>query len=602
MASKKSTAVLMPNLGIYYDRSLLALSPRMLADGLNFRVREGKLTNINLGWTRFGTFTLNGPVLLIRDFFLRSGPELLVFITPTDIYQYVNSTTVSYLTPRYETGTVSRTTTAVVGVGTAFTTHVSVGDEIFFGATGKVDPTAAWDTITHITDDTHLTTLGSGTIGSGAFTIRHKFTGKFTDIWQSALFVNAGGSGEDQLWMTNGVDSIVYWNGTDTQVVVKSSLGFTAKAITIYQNQMIFLNLVQGGTQKPTDMINSAPGDPSNVLTLGAAQFRVHGYIDAILAAEPVGDNLAIYSYTNKGVVTLAQYLGNDLIYTFRQVAINVAPIGARALLNFGPYHEFISRDGEYYFDGATVKPLNGQIWRTVLQQQDPARIGISFSYLDQQNGDLIWAVPLTTDPNGGTTGLPSVAEVEHYLENPGNSALPTPYSRRSFPFFSVGQFKRNTGLKFSDLTEAWNTINFRWNDQFFSSSFPLTLVGDDVGKIYTLNTSQQADGAAIGSFVRFGRRATADARMRGLIKRVYPFVTAFTTTLQVSVLTADSGEGPVMITDTQDFDQTQPEGGHFTTHYRRGRFFQVHFSTNGPGEPWEIDGYDTDVDAGGTR
>src|SRR5258707_1173472 len=130
MPIKKATAVLMPNLGLYLDRDAIAMSPRMVQDGLNFRVKEGKLSNLNMGWTRFGSFQLNGPVTLIRNFIKRDGTEQLIFATLTDIYKYVNATTVVYLSPRYETGTVSRTGNAVLGVGTSFVTGgVKIGDE-----------------------------------------------------------------------------------------------------------------------------------------------------------------------------------------------------------------------------------------------------------------------------------------------------------------------------------------------------------------------------------------------------------------------------------------------------------------------------------------
>jgi hypothetical protein len=602
MASKKSTAVLLPNLGLYFDRAILDLNPRMLADGLNFRVKEGKLTNLNLGWTRFGTFTLNGPLRMITDFFIASGSELLVFVTDTDIYRYINASSVLYLTPRYETGTASRSGNTVTGVGTSWTANAKIGDEIFFGSTGQNDPAASWHLITNVGGNTTLTTLDSGTVGSGAYTIRRKFTGNKTNVWNNAIFANASPSNANELWMTNGLDNIVRWNGSDTQVEVMSALNFTAKVITVYQNMMLFFNLVQGGLHKPTDMINSNPGEPQNVTSGLSEQFKVHTFTEEVVAASPIGDNLAIYSYTSRGIVTLAQFVGDPLVFTFRQASFGQAPISIGAIANYGPFHEFVARDSEYFFDGATVKPVNRHVWRDILRQQDPTRNFLAYSIFDYENADLIWVIPLTSDPKGGTTGQPNVAWGEHYLEDPGSSQIGQPHSKRSFPFTAVGYFKQQTGLLWSDLTNSWSSYNFRWNDKFFSSAFPLILAGDDSGKIYTINTSQDANGAALGSFVRFGRRAVADGRVRGLLTRVYPFVSSLTNPLQVSVLMADSADGASMITDTQDFDQTQPEGGHFTTHYRRGRFFQVHFSTNGPGQPWEISGYDYDVRSGGKR
>lgn len=605
MASKKSTAVLLPNLGLYYDRPRLALNSRMLAQGINFRVTQGRLSNLNLGWTRFGTFQLNGAVRLIRNFVIRGGSEELVFVTDTDIYKYVSDTTVSYLTPRYGTGTVSTVSGsgAVVGVGTAFLANVKVGDEIYVGEANRVNPAGGWKIVDEVVDNLRLnltTAVGVDQV-AGPYTIRKLFTGNRGNIWQSDIFVNASPSNEDELWMTNGVDNIVRWNGTDNQVEEMSALGFKAKTLAVYSNMMIFLNLVQSGTSKPTDMINSNPGEPQNVTSGLSEQFKVHGHVDAIQRAIPIGDNLAIYSYTNDGAVTLAQFVGDPLVFAFRQVANGVGPTAPNAIADFGNYHEFLAVDGEYFFDGATVKLVNKHVWREVLRQQDPERIGITQSHFDEENGDLIWIIPLTTDPNISTTGEPAEAFVEHYIEDPGPN-LPSPFSRRNFIFTATGHYRRQAGLHWNDLTDVWSNYNFRWNDRFFSASFPLNLGGTADGKIYTLNTAQDADGAALSSFVRFGRRALSDGRMRGIVTRVYPFMHTFVSPIDVSVLLTDSADAEPTITDTKSFDQSLPQGGHFTIHYRAGRFFEVQFGTSTANHPWELAGYDVDLRRGGKR
>lgn len=601
MAKKKSTAIVNPNLGLYYDRARIALNPRMLADGNNFRVKLGRLSNLNMGWLRFGTFTLNGPVTLIQNFIKRDTTESLLFVTLTDIYKYVNNTTVTYLTPRYEVGTAARTgSTVSAGGGANFVTAgIKTGDQISFGTAGVISTAATWDTITAV--GATLTTTGSGTVIAGPYTIRKLFTGTLQDIWKTAIFVNASPSNSDELWMTNGVDNIVRWNGNDTQVEVMSALGFTAKEIVIYSNMMLFMNLVQSGTAKPTDMINSNPGEPQNVTSGLSEQFKVHGNIDAILRGEVIGDNLAIYSFSDNGVITLAQFVGDPLVFAFRQVAKGTGPIGAKAVANFGAYHELVANDSQYFFDGATVKSVNKHVWREILRTQDPTRIRFAYSHFDEENGDLIWVLPLTTDTNTSSTGGPNTAYSEHYLEEPGPN-LPTPFSKRNFPFTATGYFRRQTGLTWDQLTDTWQNYNFRWNDKFFFSAFPLSLGGTTDGKIYSINTSQDADGVAMSSFVKFSRHSIADGRMRGLLTRVYPILTQFSSPVKITAFMSDSADGNPIIIDEQSFDQSQPEGGHFSTHYRRGRFFEIQFGTSGPGQPWEIAGYDFDVRRGGRR
>lgn len=601
MPSKKLTAVVNPNLGLYYDRTRVALNPRMLSDGKNFRVKLGKLSNLNMGWTRFGTFQLNGPVTLIRNFIKRDGTESLVFASLTDLYKYVSESTVTYLTPRYEVGTASRAGNVVTGGGGAnfVTANIKIGDQISFGTAGVVSTTATWDTITGI--GATLTTLGSGAVGAGPYTIRQVFTGALQNIWQTAIFVNASPSNSDELWLTNGVDSIIRWNGTSTQVEVMSGLGFIAKTLTVYSNMMIFFNLIQSGLAKPTDMINSNPGEPQNVTTGLAEQFKVHGNVDAILHAETIGDNLAIYSFSDNGVITLAQFVGDPLVFAFRQVSFGTGPLGAKAVANFGPYHQLLANDSQYFFDGATVKAVNKHVWREVLRTQDPTRVRFSYAHFDEENGDLIWVLPLTSDPDTSSTAGPATAYSEHYLEEPGVS-LPTPFSKRDFPFTATGYFRRQTGLTWDKLTDSWQNYNFRWNDKFFFSAFPLTLGGKSDGKIYSINTSQDADGVALSSFVRFGRRVISNGRMRGLLTRVYPILTQLNTPIKITALMSDAADANATIQDEQSFDQLQPFEGHFSAHYRRGRYFEIQFGTSGPGQPWELGGYDFDIRKGGHR
>ena len=106
--AEKSTATLLPNLGLYYDRPAIVLEPQMLAEGLNFRVKNGRLENLNLGWDQFEDFTLNGPVTMITNFRIRGGTEQLIFGTPTDLYNW-NGSALAFITPVYATGTVTVT-------------------------------------------------------------------------------------------------------------------------------------------------------------------------------------------------------------------------------------------------------------------------------------------------------------------------------------------------------------------------------------------------------------------------------------------------------------------------------------------------------------
>jgi hypothetical protein len=281
----RSTAVISPGLGLYYGQSSLATDRRALIDGVNFRIKYGKLSNQNLGWTRFSSnFTLNGPVVLIDNFFPRSLSEHLLFGTPTDLYRYVPGSpdSVVYLTPRYEVGTASASGTAVTGTGTLWATTggIKAGDEISFGSAGETDPDATWFVVQSVGGETSITLIASaGTVADGAYTIRRLFTGQVSDNWSFDAFVNDSGSGDD-LWLaTNGTDDIVSWDGSANQVTLNPQLGFKAGVITVFSNMAIYGDLSVSGVAKPTSIINSDVGSPLLAGDTGvglSSEFKVH--------------------------------------------------------------------------------------------------------------------------------------------------------------------------------------------------------------------------------------------------------------------------------------------------------------------------------------
>lgn len=601
MAKAKSTAVLQPNLGLYFDRPRIAMDPRMLQAGENFRVQEGRLNNLNLGWERFGDQTLNGAVLKIDLFERRDGTNTLIAITKTDIYEVdSDGMAVTYRNPIYDTGTAAASGTSVTGTGTNWDPEAKAGDQIHFGDADYHDPTGTWFTILSRTNDTTLTlTASAGTVADGAYTIRKTFTGDEQDIWKTATFQNGSATSADEWWATNGVDAPVRWNGSDAEVTSMTSLNFICKTLCVHQNMMIYGNLIQGGTSKPMDILNSDLGDPADVTTGLSEQFRVLATVDEIMDMVPIGDALAIY--TEKAVV-LAQFVGDPLVFVFRQAVSGTGALSPNAVADFGDYHEFIGNDSQFRFDGATVREIGEHVWRDILRTQDPVRTRIAYHHFDEETGELLWVVPSTVDPDSGdAAGAPSRAFVEHYLEDvPEGFAHPV--SHRQFPFTSTGLFVRQDGTTWDTLTQAWEEYNFRWNDQFFFAAFPLNMAGDADGKLYTFGTSQNADGAAMVSFVRFPRRPVVDGRMRGLVTRIYPFATTFSTDMDVTLRLADHSMKAPTITDTQTFDADLVEGGHFTVHYRRGRWMEVEFGADGPSTPWEISGYDYDTRFGGRR
>lgn len=599
----KSTAVLSPNLGLYLDANPLSLPARGLKDGLNFRVLQGRLTNQDIGWTRKGTFVLDGAVRLIDVFTKRDQADRLIYLTPTSIYLDNYDGTVSFLNPRYETGTASASGTSVSGAGGAawVTGAVAAGDFISFGATGVVDPDAVWYEVLSVGGETGIVlTASAGTVGAGPYTIRYSFHGEHTAHWDTAVFLDADPEDDDLWFATNGIDPIMKWDGLTDQVE-NAGFDFTCRHLAVFQNMLILANITQGGEELPTTIINSNVGQPSNVSSGLSEQFVVHSRTIPIIDLKPFGDNLVIYSGDGyDGNVVLTQFIGDPEIFAFRHVVSGSGPISPLAVADFGDVHEFLGIDSLYRFDGTQAQNISEHVWRSVLHNHDQGRLHHLYQGFDLNHGELIWAIPQDDDPDDEA---PAFAWVEHYLEDVGQ--LPRPYSKREFPFSALGRYAAQSPDSWDASTHIWDFDEGIWDNPTSFTANEIVIAGASDGKVYTLNTGPNADGVAMNCFVRTGRFATADGRMRALIARVSPFVNnqdSIPSDFLVTLHLTDYADGNTTASETLAYPLPPLEDYYFVTPYRRARYVEYEFGSNSIGATWEFTGYDRVIRLGGNR
>lgn len=620
-----ASATVGPNLGLYYGLDPLMVPARALQDGRNFRVDNGRLTNVNLGWQAKSSVDFETPMLFKEQFRRHNGTTKIIVGTTRDLYSYDEEQDIAaYLNPTYSVGTVTVTelfnygillaiplakagtlVSSASGSPTFLTEGIKAGDMIHFGAADYRDPAGEWFEIASVLSETTftLTTAPLGAVVGQPYTIRKTYTGDLQNPWCFATFVKPDdGTGDDLFIACNGIEPIVSWDGDADVVTEHQDLGFVCVAMAVYKNMLIYGGVIDiaTGLTKPLSIINSDIGKPLAAGALGTGlseEFRVHDGTYPIRALRALGDNLAIY--TERQII-LAQFVGDPLVFAFREVGAGIGPISNRAIADFGDYHEFIGQDTQYLFDGVTTSPVNEHVWREVLRQRDASRQEMIFHTFDEERGDLIWAVPLTSDAGlGNMDAGPEEAFVEHYLEEVGQQT-PTPFSRRSFPFTCGADGTVSTSLTWEDLTQAWEDLAIRWNDSFLFAAFPTLQAGSSSGTLYELNTTQTGAGAFQPSYVLTGRRPTIDGVERGLLTRVYAFASQTNATLDTTVRISDFAAGPNTIQDTQTMDTALLEGQFFTAHFRAGRYFELMFGNNG--EAWQISGYDVEVRNGGRR
>lgn len=610
-------ATISPNLGLVFNKPAIDLPATALRDGLNFRCKNGTIESLNLGWKKFSTaWKLNGPVRMIDNFAPRNQDIKLIMADAQDIYLYLpNTDEIRYLTPQVGAGTpgtLSSVGTAVTLDGTPPFSLVDIakpGDQIINGVNFYDGVNTNWRTIVTI-DSPKTMTIDSPFIGGNMptgtlYTIRTRFQNIADVQWDTATFMDDGTTHDDLWFATNGVDPIVTWNGTtDPYVVAHPELQFTCKSLANYRNMMIYGNVTQGGQDLFSTIINSDVGFPLRAGATGiqlSEQFVVHSNPDEILAMVVLGDYLIIYS---QRTITNAQFVGDPTIFTFRQSMTGTGPIASNAIADFGDFHEFIGQDSGYSFDGVTLKEANTHVWREILKQTDPKRQREAYAHFNEEQGDLIWVVPATTDPQAGVIGgAPAIAWSEHYLESNYYAQFPgSPFSKRTFPFTATGYWQSQNSLLWQDADFEWQSYNFAWNDKFFSTAFPTNLAGDETGQIYEFDSIQTADDQPLPSFVRTGRAFLTTGRELSLLRRVYPFTPAYPgSILEVTVyMTKFLGADP-QATETFPYDLSLPDGGHFVSIFRRGRAYELAFGSS-TGDAWSLSGWDVDITKGGMR
>jgi len=420
-------------------------------------------------------------------------------------------------------------------------------------------------------------------------------------VWQFETFLNDGASGKDIMFATNGVDFVQAWSVGDTQMTSQSGMGFTCKAIKTFSNMMIYGNLVEGGTLRPTSLINSDVGLPLHAGSLGTGlseEFIVYNDVQGIDSFGHLGNSLIIYSPIR---TVAAQFVGSPEIFAFREIDRDIGPMGPFAWADFGDYHVILGPDSGYRFDGVAYHSTGNHVMREMRATLDPVRNRFVYTTFLDFDGEVVWSIPAATDPGAGTLGTAPVnALVQHYLEDmqPGE---PQPWSKRTFGFTATGRWSSKVVVTWDQLTMTWDQYLNTWAD-FAGGAGTIVYLGGDVnGNIWVYNNTQLDNGANPNSFVQFPRFATGNRHEKNMLQRWYPYATPSSGTLTVTTLTSNFRSGSFGGAGSLSFDQTL-SGEDFVSPQAKARYvaLQIGSSFNA----WQIEGYDFDIaeQPGGTR
>lgn len=645
MPPAKETNVIQPTKGVFRDRPAIAVPAGGFTDCLNVRIRKGRLTNKQIGWSTFPdggatALTLDSdPVMLIFSWRDAADAEHLIFGTTKNLYLYAEGTdTVSFLTRRYATGTVSinNGSQTATGSSTAWNSSgLATGDKINFAGGSETDPAAVWYEIDTITNDTSLnitTNFAESTVSGGNYTGRILFGGTQDDPWDADTFHNVNSTNVDRAYFTNNkVDPVMKWAPGDTQVTsmgdtTSDTFDFRCSIIKRWKNVMIYGNLSvddSGRKDRPFSIRTSAPANPENTSDTGATELQIHGGPDELVALEQIGDDLAAYSrHSSTARVVLIQLAADPVIFSLRQVAFGVGAISFRTVANFGTFHHFLSGDGGMINDGISVEPFGEHVLRDVVALAAPTVYDRAMHHFDEANGDLHWIIPdFTSQVTSSKLRLDddsSILEIDddtskflldalslggtlsyvyHYLELQPVKLLgrdPPPFTIRDAPWTAIGYYERESK---NNPTTGFTPES----DLFYENRFRLTLTGDENGNLYILNGADTQDGTAITSFARSHRIMLAAGRRQVYIRRIYPYFeesVEATANVTIKLHGADSAHGTLTELVSVGYDTTD-DSKNFANLRAVARFAEIEYRTE-DGTLWELAGWDYDPVEGG--
>lgn len=492
---------------------------------VNAYTNRGTLNKRN-GTTFFGSVVDENPIMGIMNYINETtGIAQLVVASTTNVYLYtggvfVPQVTVGGANSIFWTGTATGTIVIPTFWPKIVPATVSITDGtniLTFDAAGNMNsaPAGIFAALSTFVFSTGIATINftgttagvslkltatlvtpTSTPGVGAV-----FTGNNTNFfnwtnWQPTdprTFIVS----TSYLWMTNNVDPITIFDGTNLArpvlYVDSTSTTYikTALDVQVYQNRLVAI--------RPTLFTPATPlTSILNQTIFFSAQFNPFNFISDI--AKNGGEVTA----ATGDIIQSAEFLRNDLIVFFSRSTWKFRFTGSYSdpfrwdKLNISkrtnapyasiPYDErctALGAFGHIACDGNSVQRYDIPIidyYETKISTQWFAQT-FSQRYDNLQQTWMLYVSNGTTNPVVGT-GAPGSdsALIYNFLENS--------WATYTFidPMSCLGTFTTSSGTTWAQLTQEWESTNVAWNTYGGEALAPTLLGGDTTGNVYLMD------------------------------------------------------------------------------------------------------------------
>ena len=467
--------------GINKDISAYELPLEQWSDGNNIQFDNNKTAKVKGHLEVFGTPSVAPYWLMPFD---TISTNSWIYPGLTNVYRvHTTGVTTTHTDLTREnvvlTGTIDPTaSTAVVGVGTAFTTELIVGDSILVSGETRV--------VASITDNTNLAVTVAFS-DNGNDTSPERVTGNYNAT--AAAGWNGGVLGGVAI-LNNGVDTPqMMGTANDAKMAALSNWDRTKICAVMrpFKRFLVALDTTESATRYPFRVRWSHPAEGGTVPISWSASdaTKDSGYVDLsqssgfVIDCLPLGDINVVYK--EDSIWSMA-FEGGQSIFGFRQLFSDAGILGRHCVKDFDNKHFVVSIDDVFVHDGQTKQSIvDSQIRDELFNSIHPDYKTRAFVVADREKNEM-W-VCFTSNTND-TDAFADTAFVWNWRNNS--------WSKRDLPNVSYVGWGIVEYVSTTDWTESgnWDTDNDAWD-----SPLKPSLILADAGntKLYVLGTNQHS-------------------------------------------------------------------------------------------------------------
>lgn len=473
----------------------LAVEPHLidnaqLSDTDNLVMEKGMI-RVDTGYTAFQG-AVRGIPKDPYQFTKKDGSSYLVLVTNSSVYVKVSSAW------HYISDGTSTTCTAGEPAGETNIVVASI--------TGFSDG----DYVGVILDDgsQHQTTINGVPAGSTIVITDAVPTGRSISI--GAVFLKAvdlSGDDDNQVvhdvvpshdWFvfTNGIDNPKRFDGSTCEDIPNLPSGGNTQctALAVFENHLMLLGTVEGGTAYPQRARWPDTGDPTNWSTGNASYKDLYNSEDHIRTGKRLGPYLIIY---RAATLERVSYVGTeDKLFNFDPVVAGDGAASSLSVADIGDYHIFVGSYDVYEYRGDfAIDPIGDPIYYHIFSvsgELNPTYKARLFAVFVEELDEFWIFYP------EGASQYPN--DMLRYSIKYGG------WMHRQFDhdFMGAGLYQADTSKTWAELSGTWAEQAWVWGAQAFLANAPnILLCAQSPSQVYSYDYVSTDDaGTAIDWFL----------------------------------------------------------------------------------------------------